>query len=120
MDRADTTEADFVPPYHTLMEDLGSRVQFRNFDDKDIFNEYATYVESADSKNFVIDFGVKDARAAFNVGQREMDALLRSQVGSHRLGGGYLTNRISETSDVADTMDVSEWSLGLAWDRRVD
>jgi hypothetical protein len=80
MAHSDTAEADFVPPYYSLVQTVGDRVRFRNFDDRNTFAEYASYVESADSRNFVIDFGVKEAWAAFNIGQREMDGLLRSKV----------------------------------------
>lgn len=85
MTQTSTTEAGHVPSYYSQIQAPGEHVRFRNFDDKDTYAEYAGYVESATSRNFVLDFGAKEAWAAFNIGHREMDALLRSKVGQPSL-----------------------------------
>lgn len=79
----DNTRADQIPPYYSQIQDPNGQVRFRNFDDKAIFDEYAAYVESASSRNFVIDFGTEEAWAAFDVGQCEIESLLRSEVRVH-------------------------------------
>lgn len=74
------TRADQVPPYYSQISDQHGQMRFRNFDDKSTFDEYAAKVESASSRNFVIDFGPKEACAAFDVDQSEINGLLASEV----------------------------------------
>lgn len=83
----DTARADQVPPHYSQIRDANGQVRFRNFDDRSIFDEYAAYVESVSSRNFVIDFGEKEAWAAFDVGQREIDGLLGLEVRSCSICG---------------------------------
>lgn len=78
----DNARADRIPPYYSQIQDQNGQVRFRNFDDKAIFDEYAAYVESASSRNFVIDFGAEEAWAALDIGQYEIDRLLQSEVAS--------------------------------------
>jgi len=108
MDYRDTARADQVPSYYSQIQDQNGQVRFRNFDDKDTFDDYAAYVESATSRNFVLDFGEKEAWAAFNVGRCEIDGLLGSEVrGCPFCDVDNILTVWLETSDPANAMDVS-------------
>ena len=80
MSHEDTTRADQIPSYYSQFKDPTGQARFRNFDDKTTFDEYAVSVGSASSRNFVIDFGVDEAWAAFDIGQSEINGLLGSAV----------------------------------------
>jgi hypothetical protein len=82
----ETLTADQVPPYYSQIRDQNGQVRFQDFEDRSIYDKYAAYVESASSRNFVIDFGEREAWAAFNVGQQEIDGLLGSEVRSRSIG----------------------------------
>ncbi len=82
----DTVTADQLPTYYSQIRDQNGQVRFQNFEDKSVYDRYAAYVESVSSRNFVIDFGEKEAWAAFNVGQQEIDSLLGSEVRSRSTG----------------------------------
>ena len=69
-----------LPPYSSVIQTVEGRPKFRNLDDKATFAECASSFDDAFCRNSVVDFGVSEAWAAFDLGQPEVDILLKTKV----------------------------------------
>ncbi|KAI1459394.1 hypothetical protein F4805DRAFT_79701 [Annulohypoxylon moriforme] len=59
-------------------------IAFEDFDQEEVFHKAELHVRNEESKNFVVEFGLKRARIAFDVNNDEMNELLDQNPDEHR------------------------------------
>lgn len=104
-----TTAAEYYKNIHVNDKSPSFADRFKDIDDAANFQHYQKLLLTADTKNFVLDFGDDDAWCAVNLDQDEFGALANETVRLLFLVCGLITDGHAciETKNLWDEMDVS-------------